>query len=275
MKNWQIEELWQKPHVDGVLSHHNSTYGANLVVEGRYESAYGHVKSGRKWDWVCRDSLTGLEAAVEVKKLTKEDLEEHHSILWHEIGDSLKNSLSGKLPGTFVLSIAMTGKRKLPVLRKATREKLIAHLEEEIRSVAPDLKPGENYDFARQFKPELNPALSVSVMKLDDSGAELYLSSTTIQWGSLLKDNELFTTLEKLLKDADKQLSEAKSRGIQQTFLIIVEQLLFGSEIYKVQDALCQLSPQDCPDINFCYLVSPGRTPDVRELALPPGTKQI
>ena len=162
MKNWQIEELWQKPHVERVLSHHNSTYGANLVVEGRYESAYGHVKSGRKWDWVCRDSLTGLEAAVEVKKLTKEDLEEHHSILWHEIGDSLKNSLSGKLPGTFVLSIAMTGKRKLPVLRKATREKLVAHLEEEIRSVAPDLKPGENYDFARQFKPELNPALSVS-----------------------------------------------------------------------------------------------------------------
>lgn len=273
MKNWQIEELWQKPHVERVLSHHNASHGTNLIVEGRYESVYGHVKSSRKWDWVCRDSMTGLEAAVEIKRLTTEDLEERHSILRQEIGGTLRNLLSGKLPGTFVLSIATTEKR--PVLPKVNKRKLIAHFEKEIKSKAPDLKAGENYDFAMQLNPELKPALFVSIRKLDDSGAELYLSSTTIQWGSLLKDNELFTTLEKLLKDADKQLSEAKSRGIQQTFFIIVEQLLFGSEIYKVQDALCQLALQDCADIDFCYLVSPGRTPNMRELALPSGTKQI
>jgi hypothetical protein len=267
MERWKIEELWQRPHVDGVLSHHNSTYGTNLVVKGRYESVYGHVKNGKQWDWVCRDSLTGLEAAIEIKQLTSEDLEERHSILWQEIGGTLKNLLSSKLPGTFVLSMAMPEKR--PMLPKATKEELVAHLEKEIKSVVPHLKPRENHQLAVQS--ELKPDLLFSVMKLDDSGAELYLSSHSFQWGSPLKDNELFKTLVKLLRDANRQLGEAKRRGIQQTFFIITEQLLSKSDIKRVQNTLYELVHRDCADINFCYLVSPGRTPNVQELTLPSG----
>jgi hypothetical protein len=162
----------------------------------------------------------------------------------------------------------MTEKRKLPALRGATRKKLIAHLEKEIESIAPDLKQGESYQLATQFKPESKPIIYLS--KRYNSGAELGL--TAFIPIRLLKDNELLATLKGLLEKANKQLSEAKSRDIQQTFFIIIDQGSISKfDVNRMQSALCQLAPQDCSDINFCYLVSPGRTPNVQEWTLPSG----
>jgi len=265
------EEEWQKPYVECVLSHHSACYGTNLVLTGWYESVYGCLRAGKKWDWVCRDSLTDAEGAVEVKELTRKDLQERHSILWEEIGEPLENSLSGKLPGTFVLDIRMTEER--PALGDTTKRKLIAHLEEEIKSIAPALKLGESYDLASQFEPKLKPALAVSVTKHHDSGSKLHRGMTFAHWGELLKGNELLGVLNGLFQQANSQLAEAKSRGIQQTFFIIVQRLLGESEVDEVQNVLCQLPPHGFSDIEFCYWVVPSYPYIVRELTLPSGTK--
>ena len=202
---------------------------------------------------------------MEVKDLTEKDLQERHSILWREIGQPLESSLSGKLTGTFVLNIRMTEER--PALGDTTKRKLIAHVEEEIRNIAPALKLGESYDLASKFKPKIRPTLFVSVTKAHNSGSKLHRGMTFAHWGELLKGNELLDVLNGLFQQANTQLAAAKSEGIQQTFFVVVERSLGESDTDEIRRALCQLPLDSVTNIDFCYLVKPGSA--ALELMLP------
>ena len=101
------KDKWEREHVQCVLDYHNEKYGIHIVIKGKATDIYD-LKGQLNWDWVCYDTETGDEIAIEVKKLTASKLEEKSHVMW-QILEDVRNSLSGskKLPGTFFLSIEM------------------------------------------------------------------------------------------------------------------------------------------------------------------------
>ncbi len=262
MGNWQKEEKWQKPYIEATLNQHNATYGTSFIMIGRCESVYQELEGKQRWDWVCRDSNKETEGAIEVKALTKELLEEQSHFLWHEIGQQLKNSLSGKLPGTFHLSIGMTGRRL--ELRGKTKEEVINFLETKITEVAPDLKERESYVLLK--KSENRP--SITINKISNSGSKLSPGLRYAWGGHLLGGDELLTSVKKLIQNANRQLGESKGRGILETFLIIIAGWYGDVAIAELQDKFRGLDKKDYSNIDFCYLVEPTSPPIVHKLLL-------
>ena len=254
MEKRRSEENWQKPHVERVLTHHNASHGTNLVVVGRYESVYGCLQTGKKWDWVCRDAVTHREAAIEVKQLIRSDLEERHSIVSRGIGQSLKKRLTGKLPGTFVLNSPIPEEQLQ--LKYPDKKELVECLEREIMLRAPTLQVGESYDLATRFVVGSRP--TYFLLKTHDSGSELDLPGSIAFWNVLLGGERLREVLQSILRGANSQLAAAKSEGIQQTFFSIIERSLGESDTDEIRRALCQLPLDSVTNIDFCYLVKPA-----------------
>lgn len=257
-------EDWQKPYIEVILDHHNAIYGTSIIVKDRCELAYPILNGNVRWDWVCLDKNREVEVAVEVKKLTKEELEERSHLLWAEIGRRLSKSLSGKLPGIFHLSIGMRDKK--PELPKKVKEILITYLETEIVRVAPSLEVKGSHDFLMPLHDALGIELPISISKINNSGSKLYPGLTYAWWGSLLADDELLARFKKLIQDANRQLGEAKSRGILETFLIIIAGLYGDADIDELQNKLRELASSNYSNINFCYLVKTISPPIVHEL---------
>ena len=259
-------EDWQKPYIEAILDYHNATYGTSVSVKDRCEWAHPELNGDVRWDWVCLDKNREVEVAVEVKKLTREELEERSHLLWAEIGRWLDKSLSGKLPGTFGLRIAMRDKK--PELRKSVKEKLIVWLENEIASVGSNLAIGESHNLSGQVAVNFKTKLPITLHKISNSGSKLYPTLTYSWWGPLLKDDELLTHFGKLTQDANRQLGGAKSRGILETFFIVIAGLYGNADIAELQDKFRELDKSDYSNIDFCYFAEPGYPHIIHELLL-------
>jgi len=254
MEKRRSEEEWQKPHVERVLTHHNASHGTNLVVVGRYESVYGCPQTGKRWDWVCRDAVTHVEAAIEVKQLIRSDLEERHFIVSKRIGQSLKKRLTGKLSGTFVLHSTIPEEQLQ--LKYSEKKELVECLEREITLRAPTLQVGESYDLATQFVVGSRP--TCFLLKTHDSGSKLDLSGSIAFWNVLVAGERLREVLQSIFRGANSQLAAAKSEGIQHTLLVIIERSLGESDTDEIRRALCRLPLDSVTSIDSCYLVKPA-----------------
>ena len=252
----------QRPYVEAALNQHNATYGTSFITIDRCESVYPKLKGEQRWDWVCRDSSKQIEGAIEVKVLTKESLERQSHFLWHEIGQQLKNSLSGKLPGTFQLIIGMTEKELK--LRGKAKQELINSLEREITKVAPDLKERESYVLLKNS----DDSPSITISKISSSNSKLYPDVSYPWWGHLLGDDKLLVSLKKLTQDANRQLGEAKSRGILETFFIIIAGWYGDADIAELQDKFRGLDKNGYSNIDFCYHAEPVSPPIIHKLLL-------
>jgi len=72
------KEEWEREHVQRALDAHNKKYGTHIVIKDRTTDIYPVLKDQINWDWVCHDTKTDEEIAIEVKKLTDEKLEVRH-----------------------------------------------------------------------------------------------------------------------------------------------------------------------------------------------------
>ena len=130
VKTALIAPIMEREHVHRVLDYHNQKYGTHITIDDKTQAVRPDLKGNSDWDWVCYDTETGKEIAVEVKSLRDKQLSEKGKITWRFL-EEVQNNLQGKLPGTYHLfpnipngyDLPLTGQNRcgLPGLRMPVR----------------------------------------------------------------------------------------------------------------------------------------------------------
>ena len=252
------EWWWERKRVQHVLDCHNEKYKTHIVIRGRAIDVYPCLKGQLNWDWVCCDTETSDEIAVEIKKLTDEKLEVRHNTIG-DVLEEIKNDLSNKLPGIFVLSIDISPRNYyLPLWGQQNKQKFKDVLCEAIFQTAQTLKLEEERSLTPQIIRQLPFALPESffcaLCKVSDKDSALYISSgVTGLWSRQLKEHEL-KNFEELVLHAHEQLKQATNA--KQTLLVVICEGLRLANPYTVTDAFKRINHDSYSQINHVYYVS-------------------
>ena len=264
------ETSWERKHVQHVLDFHNKKYGTHIVIRGKTQEVYPQLKGKSDWDWVCRDTETNEGIAVEVKRLTDEMLEVRHNTI-RNISEEIQNDLSGKLPGTFFLSISIPPNYHLPFKGQQDRQKFKDVLCEAIIQTAQALKLGEDSGLISQMNGKLPFALphlfSCDLKKYSDEGSALCKSSgITGFWSPKLDEQEL-EKFDQLVSHANEQLKLAILEfNVKKTILVVIDEGLRITNHDTIPEAFKSISRNSYSHIGHAYCVS-GE--EVTEIPLP------
>lgn len=258
---------WEKKRVQRVLDYHNNKYSTHIVIKGRTTDVYHNLKGQLNWDWVCCEIETDDEFAIEVKKLTDPKLEGRGKMIW-DILEEIKDNLSNKLPGIFVLGINISPKNYyLPLRGQQNKQKFKNVLCDAIFQTAQTLKLKEERGLTPQISRQLPFALPDSffcaLQKVSDEGSALALGSGVVGFWSLQLNERELREFEKNVAKANKQLKKA---NVKETFLVIIEEGLRLATPYTVTDAFKRINCDSYSYINRIYYVS-GE--EVAEVPLP------
>ncbi len=262
------KDRWERKRVQRVLDYHNQKYGTHIEIKGKSTDIYTDLNGKLNWDWVCYDTKTGEEIAVEVKRIQDKDLVETWDMIW-DILYEIRNDLSNKLPGIFALAIGISPKNYyLPLRGQQNKQKFKNVLCEAIFQTAQTLKLEEERGLTPQLIGQLPFVLPDSfffnLQKVNDEGSMLQLgSSVGGSWSPRLNEHEL-KKFEELVSHANKQLKLATSAN--QTFLVIIEEGLRMTIPETVSMALEQINHNSYSHINHIYYVSGEK---VVEISLP------
>jgi len=265
---------WGKEHVQRVLDYHNEKYVTRIEIKGKTQDIHPDLKGKSDWDWVCYDTETDNEVAVEVKKLTDPKLERRDNIIW-QLLEEIRNDLSNKLPGTFTLYIDVPKNFYFPIGKTKElriRQEFKNALCKAICETAQRLKLGEDRGLTPHITGQLPFALPNSffcaLQKMSDEGSVLVLGSgVTDFWPGKLNEHE-FKKFEQLVSHANnEQLEVAKKEfNVKETFLVVICEGLRLANPYTVTDAFKRINPDSYSQINHVYYVSGKK---VVEIPLP------
>ncbi len=214
------KNIWERDHVQRVLDFHNSKYGSHIKIKGKAIDVYPHLIGQPNWDWVCYDTETREEIAIEVKRITDPKIEEKSKIVWQLLGE-IQHSLneSETLPGTFSLFLDIPQDYRLPFRRSNNRQELRETIYEAVQEAAPKLKLGDEIDLVPQLQSGLSfklPYLSLLTLhKTNDQGSAIIKSSGITGWGSIHFDETELEDFQLLVTHANEQLRKAK---VKETF---------------------------------------------------------
>jgi len=262
------KEKWERERVQRVLDYHNMKYRTHIVIKDKCSNIYPNLKGGTRWDWVCYDTKTGDEIAVEVKKLTDPKLEQKSKVMW-QLLEEVRNSFSKsqRLPGTFSLSVDIPKDYYLPFNERGKRQEFKNALCKVIYETAQRLKLGETEDLKPEITEQLPfvlPDVSVcDLHKFSDEGNVLYRGSGITGWGSIGFDNSELEQFEQLVSYANKQLMEA---NVQQTFLVFIEEGYRPIDPPEVEEAFKNINSISYSEIRYVYFI---RGKEVTEIPLP------
>ena len=262
------KEEWEREHVQRVLNYHNHKYGAHIAIKDKTTKVYPHLEGQLNWDWVCCDTETNEEIAVEVKKITDEKLEVSYNTI-RDILEEIRSDLSNKLPGTFHLHISIPPKNYyLPLKGQQNKQKFKDVLCEAIFQTAQTLKLGKDSGLIPQIIGKLPFALPDSffcaLYKSSDKGSALHKGSgVTGSWSPRLNEHEL-KNFEELVSHANEQLGQATNT--KRTILVIIEEGLRITIPDTVAMALEQINHASYSQINHIYYISGEK---VEEIPLP------
>jgi len=254
------KDRWEKERVQRVLNHHNKKYGTHITIKDKAENVYTELKGQSNWDWVCQDTKSGEEIALEVKKLTDFKLEERRKIIW-DILEEIKDDLSDKLPGTFYLDIDIPNNYYLPLRGQHNKQIFKDVVYETILQVAQILKLDEERHLTPQIIKQLPFSLpesfSCSLHKISKEGSLLVRGSGGMGvWSLKLNKHELNKFMQ-LVSHANEQLRLAQNKfNIRQTLLVIIEEGLRITDCDTVVDALKRIDRARYSNINHIYYVS-------------------
>lgn len=259
------KEKWERERVQRVLYYHNNKYGASIEIKGKTIEVYPHLEGQLNWDWVCYDTRTGDEIALEVKKLTDAKSEERVNIVWQLLKE-VSDNLLGRVPGIFSLSIDIPKGYYLP-LTKQNKHELRDLLCKVIYDTAKSLKLKEEKD----LQPEIFERLSFklpsdcffALTKLIDEGSAIYKSSGIIGWDSNHFDNSELKEFEQLVSQANIQLRKA---NVKETFLVLIEEGHRHKDPPAVMEAFINIDAVNYSDIRHVYFV---RGKETAEISLP------
>jgi len=245
---------------------HNATYHTDFSVVGQARNIYPRLKNNSNWDWVCRDSVSGEEAAIEVKKLTAELAEKTHGELT-KVAQEICTEVRDRLQGVFSLFVYLPNP-DFVVGNKAQRERLVEVIATFVIEVSNDLPAGETktrkVDADRRLSDVLPAGTWLDLhrhdrVKLKPADRQPNYLHVSFDWGlsaatRTLADKEL-DEFRCLIAKANKQLGVAKQKGIPETFLILVEISFSGAAPDAVKNTLDDLAPDTYSNINHIYLV--------------------
>lgn len=258
---------WQRKRVQLALDYHNRKYGTNIIIKDKARYIYPTLRGKRDWDWVCHDTKTGDEIALEVKKLTDEELEKRQNLIW-DILIELRDKLLNKLPGTFVLGINFLENYPLQLRGQQNKQEFKDILYRAIFQTAKTLKLGEERNLTPQILGQLPFARPDSfvceLQKVSNRDSLLRLSSgVTGFWSKELGGNE-FVKFGQLVSDANEKLKKAKDDfNVKETFLVFICEGLRLANQNTVAGALNRMSQQNYSQINHIYYVSGEEVTDI------------
>ena len=269
------KDEWERKRVKRVLDYHNKKYGTHIEIKDKSIYVYPQLKRQTKqtnWDWVCYDTKTGDEVAVEVKKLTDEKLEVRHNTIWGVL-EEIQSDLSNKLPGSFSLGIIISPKDYyLPLRGQHNKQKFKEVLCEAIFQTAQRLKLEEEQAITPQIMGQLPFALPdpffCALNKLSDEGSALYISSrVTGSWSLKLNEREL-ENFEQKISHANEQLKVAKKEfNVKETFVVIIEEGFRITHPSTIPEAFKNINRNSYSHADHAYYVS-GE--EVVEIPIPP-----
>ncbi len=248
-----------------VLDYHNGTNGTSIEIKDKTTEVYPHLEGQLNWDWVCYDTRTGDEIALEVKKLTDTKSEERVNIVW-QLLEEVSHSLSGRVPGTFSLSIDIPKDYYLP-LNKQNKQELRDLLCEVVCETAQRLKSEEEEnlepEILRRLSFKLDNDCSFTLTKLSDKGSAIYKSSGIIGWGSISFDESELAEFEQLVSQANIQLEKAT---VKETFLVLIEEGHRPKDPPEVAEALKNINSASYSEISHVYFI---RGEEIAKIPLP------
>ncbi len=262
------KEEWERKHVQHVLDSHNKKYGVHIEIKDKTTNIYPNLKGELNWDWVCYDTETGEEIAVEVKRVTDPELEEKSHIMWQLLREVQSDcSKSKQLPGTFTLAIDIPQSYYLPFDRKRNRQKFKDILCNAILRAAKTLKLGETKDLIPQVA-KRSPLVSTNLLvldlhKLSDEGNFLYKSSGTTGWDSIHFDKTQLEEFEQLVLHANEQLKKSSRK---ETFLVLIEEGYRPKDPDEIAEAFTKINAGSYSKIRHVYFI---RGKEITKIPLP------
>ena len=262
------KEEWEREHVQRVLDYNNRNYGTHIAIKGKTTDIYPDLKGQINWDWVCYDTETGEEIAVEVKKITEQKLEEKFNIMW-QLLDEVANSLSQskKLAGTFFLSVEIPKDYDLLFNTQENQQEFKDVLSQAIYRTAPRLKRGDKKDLKSQLIKQLPfvlPDVSVfDLHKLSNEGSMLYKGFGTIGWWSIGFDKLELKKFNDLVLWANEQL---KTAHVQETLLVLIEEGQRPINTSEIKEAFTKINAGSYSEIKHVCFIRGGK---VAEIPLP------
>jgi len=259
-------ENWQMPHIRNVLGYHNKSYGTGFLLVGRCERFFPEIQGG--WDWVC-STTTGKKGAIEVKRLTDERKHEEHSIL-NRVRTELEREMPCELHGIYRLLLDIDDESLYFLGDDKEKLRKVRELKDTIRTVIGQVAPGlaaqEIRDISSELKTRLPRIVGASfcaeLHKVTDSEnlllVEIMTGGNAPSQVLVGKDLEKF---KDLVQQANRQLHEAKTRGLSETFLVLLDLLYYlAPEPAAIRNTFCQLNAKEHLNINYAYLVQSSVT---------------
>jgi len=257
-------ERWQKPHVQKVLDYHNKSHHTDFRVKYLSEEFFNDLEHTERWDWVCEDQKAGSLGAVEVKRLTEEAQHEEHSLL-EALRTQLQEVVSGTFRGTYIL-LLHTADQPLN-LRGRNIRRFKEALQIVIQATVPNIRLGQSMNLSSELREGLPdvvaPDFHAELRKVATAGSrlavEIFLGGSAPS-GKLHGDD--FPKFRSQVQKANRQLSHARTRGLQETFLILLDLLCFlAADTEAVKHAVGQLAPEEYCNIKYIYHLGSFVTP--------------
>ncbi|MBE9513268.1 MAG: hypothetical protein IMY77_04375 [Chloroflexi bacterium] len=261
------KDEWEREHVQRVLDYHNEKYGTHIAIKDKTTEVYPHLEGQLNWDWVCYDTETGDEIAVEVKRITKQILEKKRKEICNLL-DEVTSSLSNKLTGTFSLFVDTYKEYNFPFKKQPeSRQTFKDILSETIIEVAQRLNVGETED----LKPEISERLLfmlpdiilLELKKLNNQGSVVKLHHGTTGCYSISFDELELEKFEQLVSHANEQLKQSNTK---ETFLVLIEERERPIDPPEIMQAFTNINAESYSEMRHVYFMRGG---EVTEIPLP------
>ena len=259
---------WEKGRVQRVIKHYNKNYGTHLRIKGRSEDVYPDLKGQLNWDWVCYDTRTKDEIAVEVKRLTDPQIEQKSRIIWQILTEVQNRTNKARiLPGTYLLSSEINFNKALLFKEKGDKTELKDTMFKVICESAKSMKQGEEKLLTPLIKQRLSYQLpdltSLTLYKISAEDSLVIKGSGITGFGSIEFDANELNEFQKLVAHANDQLGKANPR---KTLLVIIEEGFRHKDPVVIKEAFSKIKPACYSNTNNVYFV---RGKKVVEILLP------
>jgi hypothetical protein len=262
---------WEREHAQRVVDFHNNKYGTQISRPRRpsNRSTSNITKNMPKnCDFICRDRLSRKGIAIEVKRLTNEQVEQKYNSIYETLTVVLKRITDLKtLPGTYLLSYDMNYSKVIffnKINKKIEFKEVISRVIPEVAKsmVLNEKKPILSL-VQQQLSFQFKGLISLTLSKISDQGSLIGKGSGIIGSRSILFTETELVEFTELVSHANKQLTEAAPR---KTILVIINEGFRDKDPDIVMDAFTNIKADDYSNIDQVYLVS---SEEVTEIQLP------
>jgi len=170
---------------------------------------------GKMYDYLCEDTQTGSQIAVEISSLFDSAVNNKFKIGWAEIFSNIRKNLEGKLNGTFMLHTPISINYK-----KKDSKKLIKDITEKVLNLHKTLKVGEDTKVNIS-----NPSFKILLRleRINDSSSQI-VSLSDHKCKRIPPEYVQNKVRDILEKGKNDQLGKGKETGIE-TFLVLENNL--------------------------------------------------